>query len=127
MGKLRLSNLNVNVFKDSEEKKFIRRLVAELEDLVESRLKVTTHVTGAYTVVSDDDIIMGDTDGGSFTVTLPVGIDGELYKIANTGTSSNTLTIAPYSSELLIGVNSNLTLADGERQILAYDSTEGWY
>lgn len=68
-----------------------------------------------------------NTDSAGYTVTLPVGVAGEEYKVVNTGTSNNTLTIAPNGSEDLLGENSNFSLADGEALTVAYDATDGWY
>jgi len=87
----------------------------------------TTRVTNTYVVLGSDYAVFCDTDGGAFTATLPAGVDGQTYKIINCGTSANNLTLAPNGAELLIGVNANLTLADGESLILTYETSEGWY
>lgn len=68
----------------------------------------------------------GNTDAGGFPYTLPIGVQGETYKIVNTGTSGNTLTIIPNGSEKLIGTTS-FELNDGESLIIGYDATDGWY
>ena len=86
----------------------------------------TTRVTTTYTVLTTDYAVYCDTDGGAFTATLPAGADGQTFKIINVGTSSNNLTLAPNGAELLIGVNSNFTLFDGESLLLTYETTEGW-
>ena len=36
----------------------------------------TTRVTTTYTALVTDYMIFADTDGGAFTLTLPVGIEG---------------------------------------------------
>jgi hypothetical protein len=87
----------------------------------------TTRVTNTYVVLGSDYVVFCDTDGGTFTVTLPAGVDGQTYKIINCGTSTNNLTLAPNGAELLIGVNSSLNLNDGESLILTYETTEGWW
>lgn len=69
----------------------------------------------------------GNTDGSAITLTLPVGIANRSYKIVNTGTSTNSLTLTPNGAELLIGVNSSFTLNDGESLIIAYNAVDGWY
>jgi len=91
------------------------------------RIMQTTRVTGTYTVLATDHQIAADTDGGAFTATLPAGVAGTEYRIANTGTSGNNLTIAPNGAELLIGVNSNFVLLDGEALNVVYEATEGWF
>ncbi len=91
------------------------------------RIVNTTRVTTTYTALATDHNIFADTDGGAFTVTLPVGVAGTEYRIMNTGTSANNLTITPDGSELLIGVNSSFALGDGESLIIVYETTEGWF
>jgi len=71
--------------------------------------------------------VFADTDSAAITVTLPAGVSGTEYRIANVGTSTNNVAIAPNGSENLIGANSNWTLFDSETLIIVYDSTEGWY
>ena len=90
------------------------------------RIKGTTRVTTTYTILEADENIFCDTDGGGFTVTLPALIDGTHYKIMNTGTSGNTLTVAPNGTDLLIGVNSNSTVSDGNNLDIIGEETEGW-
>jgi len=68
-----------------------------------------------------------NTDSAGFTITLPAGVQGREYKIVNTGTSNNTLTVSPNGTEHLMGENSNFDLEDGESLIIAYDTTDGWY
>lgn len=69
----------------------------------------------------------GNTDGGSFTYTLPAGVDGESYRIVNTGTSGNDLIVSPDGSENLLGANTTFNLRDGKALILIYDTNDGWY
>lgn len=70
---------------------------------------------------------LGNTDSGAFTYTLPAGTDGTQYRIVNTGTSGNNLTIAPNGSDDLLGANSSFVLADGEALEIVFDTTDGWY
>ena len=92
------------------------------------RVAATTRVTsGPYTILSTDHVIFCDTDGGAFTANLPAGVDGQTFKIVNTGSSGNNLTLAPNGSELLKGANSNQTITDGNDLFITYESTEGWW
>jgi hypothetical protein len=84
-------------------------------------------VTTTYTILITDDVIFCNTDGGAFTVTLPAGVEGQTFKVLNSGTSINLLTVAPNGSELLLGANSGFTLNDGESLDLTYNATDGWY
>jgi len=108
--------------------RFTASQVTSVQTMVsqEGRIVNTTRVTTTYTILETDHAIACDTDGGAFTITLPAGVAGTEYKISNTGTAVNDLTVAPDGAELLIGVNSNFTLADGESLHLIYDATEGW-
>lgn len=92
----------------------------------QGRIAGTTRVTGATTLNATHHIIIGDTDGGAFTITLPTGVDGTNYKISNVGSSSNALTLVPDGTELLVGDNANFDILDGETLDLHYETTEGW-
>jgi len=89
-------------------------------------LQITRNTT---TTTIDDTAYQwnGNTDGGAFTYTLPAGVTDRQYKIVNTGTSGNTLTVAPNGAEDLLGSNSSFDLYDGESIIIGYNSTDGWY
>ena len=91
------------------------------------RIVGTTRYTTTQTLDADDHHVFCDTDGGAFTVTLPAGVDGTVYKIINCGTSGNNLTVSPNGAELLIGANSSFTVADGETIDITFETTEGWY
>lgn len=85
----------------------------------------TTRVTTTYTILTSDHNVFCDTDGGAFTTTLPAGVDGQYFRIVNTG--SNNLTISPSGAELLIGVNSNFILFPDEALTIVYEPNSGWY
>ncbi|MAH51438.1 hypothetical protein CMI37_36825 [Candidatus Pacearchaeota archaeon] len=90
----------------------------------------TTRITDSdspYTVLSTDEQIFCDTDGGAITANLPAGVDGTYYRIINVGTSGNDVTVTPDGSELLVGANSSEALYDLETLLLVYETTEGWY
>ena len=91
------------------------------------RILKTNRLTGNTTLDATHHQVFADTDGGAFTVTLPAGVAGTEYRIVNTGSSENNLTIAPDGAELLIGVNANWTLMDGEALMIVYEATEGWF
>lgn len=92
----------------------------------DGRIVNTSRYTSNQTLDATNHVVMGDTDGGAFTVTLPAGVDGTNYKISNVGSSGNALTLAPDGSELLVGANANFDLLDGETLDLFYETTEGW-
>lgn len=88
----------------------------------------TTRITSSpYTALRTDDDIFVDTDGGAITINLLAGIDGKKYRIINTGSSGNDVTVAPNGAELLTGANASRTLSDSSVIILTYEPTEGWW
>lgn len=87
----------------------------------------TSRYTTTQTLGATDHHVFCDTDGGAWTLSLPAGVDGQEYRIINTGSSRNNLTIAPNGAELLTGANSSRTLSDGGVIILVYETTEGWW
>ena len=99
----------------------------DLLSLINAISRTTTRVIATATIADTDYQWNGNTDAGGFTLTLPAGIQDANYKIVNTGTSSNILSVAPNGSENLIGANSAFDLQDGESLIISYDTTDGWY
>lgn len=93
------------------------------------RIVTTTRLTGNTTLDSTYHNVFCDTDGGAFTVTLPAGLDGTYYRIHNTGSSGNDLTITPNGTEQIRGggAGTSQTLSDGETLILVYETTEDWW
>lgn len=91
------------------------------------RIVKVSRITGNTTLDTTHHHVFADTDGGTFTVNLPAGVAGTEYRIVNTGSSGINLTIAPNGAELLLGVNSNFTLFDGEALTIVYEATEGWF
>lgn len=91
------------------------------------RIKNTTRYTTTQIIPITDDQIFCNTDGGAWTATLPAGAEGQSFRIINTGSSNNNLTIAPNGAEHLLGENSNFTLYDGEALIVTYNAADGWY
>jgi len=72
-------------------------------------------------------IVFANTDSGAITVTLPAGVSGTQYRIVNTGTSGNDVTVTPDGAENLFGANSSDIVSDSEVIIINYEDTDGWY
>ncbi len=89
-----------------------------------TKIRITS---GPYAVLSTDVVIFANSDAGDVVVNLPAGVDSKYYKIVNTGTSGNQVTVNPNGAEHLGGVNSGFILNDGEFEEWIYDSTDGWY
>ena len=91
------------------------------------RIKTVTRQTTTYTILVTDSVVFGNTDSAGFTATLPAGVSGQTFKVVNSGSSGNILTVTPDGSEDLLGVNSSFALFDGEALDITFDSTDGWY
>ena len=87
----------------------------------------TTRVTTTYTVLISDDVIFANTDGAAYTITLPAGVEGQTYRIINSGSGGNDLTVASNGSEHINGTASNLTLTDGQKEYITFNTNDGWY
>ena len=79
-----------------------------------------------YTILDSDQVIHADTDGGNIVTNLPAIVQGTRYRIVNTGTSSNTVSIAPNGAENLLGENSSFMLCDQEALDTNGDTAQGW-
>lgn len=89
-----------------------------------------TRITSAdspYTVLATDRVIFANTDTAAVTVNLPAGVAETNYKIVNTGTSGNAVTLNPNGAENLLGANSAFTLNDGDALEVDYSTDDGWY
>jgi len=84
-------------------------------------------ITGDITLGVDEYVVYCDTDGGAISVTLPANDNGRTYRIINSGSSGNDVTITPDGTELLHGVNASDILFDGENLLITYETTEGWW
>lgn len=94
-----------------------------------TRANKTTRVTNAdspYTVLATDHAIFCDTSTGAITVNLPAGPALD-YRIINTGTSGNRVTVTPDGADNLLGENSDVTLFDRDVVWLEFEPTEGWW
>ncbi len=81
-----------------------------------------------YTVLATDEIIFVDTDTAAVTVNLPAG-DGQHYRIVNTGSSGNDVTVDPDGTEELFsgGAGVSFALIDAEIINIYYETTKGWW
>lgn len=81
-----------------------------------------------YTLLTTDNVIFADTDGGNITINIPAGISGTCYEWYNVGSSGNTLTVDPNGTETLLGGGAGVsaTFEDEEGAITKYNSTNGW-
>jgi len=91
------------------------------------RIVNTARLTSGTTLDSTHHHVFCDTDGGAFTVTLPASpTDGQTYRIINTGSSGNDITLDENGKSLFGSVDTE-TIYDGEKLIITYETTEGWW
>lgn len=93
------------------------------------RIHKTTRITGATTLTASHHVVLCDTDGGAFTVTLPAGVEGTNYRLINCGSSGNNLTVDPDGTEQILGGGAGVatTVTDGNSINIHYNATEGWW
>ena len=90
-------------------------------------IKKTRRITATDTILTTDDVVFCNT-ATAYTVTLPTGVEGQTFRIINSGTASKTLTVKPAAGQDLIGIADNsFLLYDGESLEITYNATDGWY
>ncbi len=104
-------------------------LYTRLENKTGQIDNTTRITTSPYNILSTDLVIFVNTDGGNITANLPAGIEGTRYKIINSGTSGNTLTVDPNGTEQIFGGGAGVStnLSDGQSIDVHYNATDGWY
>jgi hypothetical protein len=95
--------------------------------VIDLKTNITTRATTTYTVLVTDEVVFANTDGAAWTATLPAGAEGQSFRIINSGSTGNTLTIASDGTEHLIGSNTDFDLDDGESLEITWNATDGWY
>lgn len=85
-----------------------------------------TNKDSPYVLKDTDGAVFCDTDGGAMTVLLPRGTRGKRYKIINSGTSTNDVTLTPHGGDLLKGSSGSQTISDSSNLDLIFENTEGW-
>ncbi len=88
---------------------------------------ISARITSAYTLLPGDTVVFCNTDAGAYTVTIPFVVQGKSYRIVNTGSSGNNLTLSPSGTVHLLGANSSFILGDAEALDITYDEVDGWY
>jgi hypothetical protein len=67
---------------------------ADVTDLIDSLTGHSVTKTTAYTLVNSDDLVLGDTTAGAFTITLPpTPTAGQVHKVKQIN-STNILTVS---------------------------------
>ena len=101
--------------------------VDEREITISANIMTTARVTDDYTISESDHTIFCDTDGGAIALTLPVGIEGQTYRIINCGSSGNDVTVSGDTATELVRNAASQTVSDFEIMILTFNETEYWW
>jgi hypothetical protein len=94
-------------------------------------LQFTATKTSNYTAAVND-LVRTDSTSGSFTVTMPASPAqndqvGVLLKTTNSGTGSNTVTVAANAGQTIFNVGASLQLfVAGDYVEFQFDTTDGW-
>jgi hypothetical protein len=111
------------------------RNLIELANQIDTKndiIKNTTHITTSpYEIAVDDEDVFFDTDtfGGPMVANLRPGVDGTNYRLINTGVTGNhRVTLNPFGTEKLFGVNASEFMAMQEKLLVTFDEESGgWY
>jgi len=105
-------------------------LIAYKKQTIGGGVHITTRVVASpYNILATDEIVFVDTDSGGITVNLPAGNAGRHYKVINCGSGSHDVTLDPNGTEQIYGGGAGvaLTLHDGEKADLHFETIEGWW
>jgi len=83
------------------------------------------HTDSPYTVLSTDQTLYCDTDGGAITASLLAGVNGTIHNIKNVGSSGNDVTVTPNGTEEIEG-EDDATLEDAWAYTIQFETTENW-
>lgn len=83
-----------------------------------------TDADSPYTVTEDDKLVEGDASGGPIAVTLPAGVDGQVYtfKDGEGSAAANNITITPDGTETIQGAGSYVIDTDWGFVQMYYDA-----
>lgn len=88
-----------------------------------------TSKTGAYTLTTDDDVVLGNASGGGFTFTLPAAstCSGKIFRIKRTdNTPANGITIDGNASETIDGATTRKLMTQYESVTIQSDGSN-WH
>jgi hypothetical protein len=94
----------------------------------QSALLTVVSKTSAYTITSSDDLILSDSSGGAFTLTLPSAASnsGKIFYIKKIDSSANGVVVARAGSDTIDGATS-YTLSTQWESITLISNGSGWY
>lgn len=95
---------------------------------VNRTIRTTAAKTTTYTATSTDEVLLCDTSGGAWTLTLPAAASntGKVYVIKKTTSDTNALTIDGNSSETIDGTTTKLLFAQYESVTIICDGSN-WH
>ncbi len=104
--------------------------LGELDSALSDRKLLTTRIDDGdspYAILVTDRVLFCNTDSAAVTANLPAGVEGQTFKIVNSGVGADAVSLVPNGAEELIGENSAWLLYAGETLEITYNATDGWY
>lgn len=97
---------------------------SDIASLFAGKLNLVSKTT-TYTILASDGVILCNSSGGAFTVTLPtaVGITGKKYYVKKTDTSANAVTLDANGSETIDAVVSTYLRTQNDFIMVISDGT----
>jgi hypothetical protein len=85
--------------------------------------------TAAYTITSNDGLVLADVSGGAFSLTLPAASSnsGKILRVKKKDSSTNSVTISRAGSDLIDGATSKTLSIQYESLTLISDGTSTWH
>lgn len=85
-----------------------------------------TDADSPYTVGDDTQVVFASTTSGTVSVVFPLGSQGKVIRVINTGQAGFQVLISPSGSETVRG-SSLFPLNDGQSAEFHFDITEYWW
>lgn len=113
---------------DDWDGEYQRGITTDAEISAAGMIVSVTSITADYTVLATDAIILADATAGQITVTLPtaVGIEGRVYMIKKTDSSSYKVIIEGNGTETINGELNQELLFEGDAPQMASDDAN-WH
>ncbi len=97
--------------------------------IVFGSVKILTSSDSPYTVLSTDRIVLADASSGNIVVKLPntLGVTGLRISIKKVDSSSNTVSIDPFSSETIDRISTDFVLDLQDETLIVLCDGDEWH
>ena len=105
------------------------RWFQSIQNAIDSAITESSRITFAdspYQIPNSGRNVVCNTAGGAITVTLPVGVQGQVVRLVNSGSAGNSLTIQGNGTDLIYGAATKV-LSDKTSLEVRFDSVDGWF